>query len=43
VYTAKLTTKITYEGGKERETNADDCRRASVSVQQYSVQCKGTT
>ncbi len=44
VYTAKLTTtKITYEGGKERATSADDCRRVSVgvSLQQYSVQCKG--
>jgi hypothetical protein len=25
----------------ERATNAEDCRRVSVSVQQYSVQCKG--
>jgi hypothetical protein len=43
VYTAKLGTKITYEGGRERETSADNCRRVSVgvSVQQYSVQCKG--
>ncbi len=43
VYTAKLTRKITYEGGKKRATSADDCLRVSVgvSVQQYSVQCKG--
>jgi hypothetical protein len=35
--------KITYKGGRERATSADDCRRVSVgvSVQQYSVQCKG--
>ncbi len=38
VYTAKLETKITYEGGRERATSVDDCQR--VSVQQYSVQCK---
>jgi hypothetical protein len=25
----------------ERATSAEDCRRVSVSVQQYSVQCKG--
>jgi hypothetical protein len=39
VYTAKLETKITYKGGRERATSADDCRRVSVgvSVQQYSV------
>jgi hypothetical protein len=40
-----LQQKITYEGGKERATSADDCRHVSVgvgvSVQQYSVQCKG--
>ncbi len=24
-----------------RATSAEDCRRVSVSVQQYSVQCKG--
>ncbi len=38
-----LQRKITYKGGKERATSADDCRRVSVdvSVQQYSVQCKG--
>jgi hypothetical protein len=43
VYTAKLETKITYEGGRERATSADDYRRGSVGVgvQQYSVQCKG--
>ncbi len=43
VYTAKFGTKITYEGGRERATSADDCRHVSVgmSVQQYSVQCKG--
>jgi hypothetical protein len=46
VYTAKLQNlkqKITYEGRRERATSADDCRRVSVgvSVQQYSVQCKG--
>ncbi len=35
VYTANLKQKITYEGGRERATSADDCRR--VSVQQYSV------
>ncbi len=41
-----LQQKITYKGGKERSTSADDCRRVSVgvsvgvSVQQYSVQCK---
>ncbi len=40
VYTAELKTKITYEGG-ERATSAEDCQRVSVSVQQYSVQCKG--
>jgi hypothetical protein len=43
VYTAKIETKkITYEGGRERATSADDCLRVSVgvSVQQYSVQCK---
>jgi hypothetical protein len=39
VYTAKLETKITYEGGREGATSAEGCRR--VSVQQYSVQCKG--
>jgi hypothetical protein len=40
VYTAKLETKITYEGGRERLTGADDCLRVSVgvSVQQY-IQC----
>jgi hypothetical protein len=31
VYTAKLETKITYEGGRE-STAADDCRRVSVGV-----------
>ncbi len=38
-----LQQKITYEGGKERETSADDCRRVSVgvSVQLYTVQSKG--
>ncbi len=43
VYTAKLETKITYEGGRERATSTEDCRHVSVgvSVQQYSVQCKG--
>jgi hypothetical protein len=43
VYTAELGTKITYEGGRERATSADDCQYVSVgvSVQQYSVQCKG--
>ncbi len=43
VYTAKLGTKIPYEGERERVTSADNCRRVSVgvSVQQYSVQCKG--
>jgi hypothetical protein len=43
VYTAKLETKTTWEGRRERATSADDCRRVSVgvSVQQYSVQCKG--
>ncbi len=43
VYTAKLETKITYEGGRERAASAEDCRHLSVgvSVQQYSVQCKG--
>ncbi len=39
VYTAKLKTKITYEGGRERATSAEDCQL--VSEQQYSVQCKG--
>ncbi len=39
MYTEKFGTKITYEGGRERATSADDCQR--VSVQQYSVQCKG--
>jgi hypothetical protein len=38
-----LKQKITYEGGRERATSADDCQPVSVdvSVQQYSVQCKG--
>jgi hypothetical protein len=41
--TAKLETKITYEGRRERATSADDyrCVSVGVSVQQYSVQCKG--
>jgi hypothetical protein len=26
---------------EERATSAEDCRHVSVSVQQYSVQCKG--
>jgi hypothetical protein len=34
-----LKQKITYEGGRERATSADDCQ--PVSVQQYSVHCKG--
>ncbi len=41
VYTAELKTAIRKAG--ERATSAEDCRRVSVgvSVQQYSVQCKG--
>jgi hypothetical protein len=34
----KLKQKVTYEGGREKATSADDCRRVSVGV---SVQCKG--
>jgi hypothetical protein len=43
VYNAELGTKITYEGGRERATSADDYQHVSVgvSIQQYSVQCKG--
>ncbi len=38
-----LQQKITYKGGKEKATSADDCRHVSVgvSVQQYRAQCKG--
>jgi hypothetical protein len=36
--TQKLKQKATYEGGREKATSADDCRRVSVGV---SVQCKG--
>ncbi len=32
---------ITYEGVRERATSACRCRRVSVGVQRYSVQCKG--
>jgi hypothetical protein len=42
VYTANLKQKSLTEA-EERVTSADGCRRVSVgvSVQQYSVQCKG--
>ncbi len=42
VYTAGLKQKSLTKAG-ERATGADDCQRVSVgvSVQQYSVQCKG--
>ncbi len=43
VYTARLETKKSLTKAGERATSADDCRRVNVgvSVQQYSVQCKG--
>jgi hypothetical protein len=36
----KETRIVTYEGGRERATNADDSRRVSDSVQKYSVLCE---
>ncbi len=44
VYTAKLTMKNHLRRReRERASSADDCQHVSVgvSVQQYSVQCKG--
>ncbi len=43
VYTAEFKTKKSLTKAEERATSAEDCRRVSVSVsvQQYSVQCKG--
>jgi hypothetical protein len=41
VHTAKIEMKISLTRAWERVTSACRCRRVSVSVQSYSVQCKG--
>ncbi len=41
VHTAKIGTKMSLTRAWDRATSACRCRRVSVGVQRYSVQCRG--